>query len=588
MPASLIPSTFLPHHLRRLAPAGCTTSPAASSSAFVPASRYDFEPLLAYLSSPSVAASLTSPSPPASVPAPEHRLAATYSAVPSHEWHALLRDLAASDASLPVAFALLPFLHRHRLCFPLDLLLSSLLHSLSVSGRLLPHSLLLSFPPSLSDPPSPLLLNSLLAASAAASRPAVALRLLSLLREHDFLPDLASYSHLLASLLNTRDPPDAALLERLLGDLRESRLEPDAPLFSDLISAFARAALPDAALELLASAQAIGLTPRSNAVTALISALGSAGRVAEAEALFLEFFLAGEIKPLTRAYNALLKGYVRIGSLKNAEQVLDEMSQCGVAPDEGHLQLACGRVHKGWENARRRIEPDVVTWNTLIDAHCKGGRHDRAMELFEEMRESNCPPGTTTYNIMINLLGEQERWEGVEAMLSEMKEQGLVPNIITYTTLVDVYGRSGRYKEAIDCIEAMKADGLKPSPTMYHALVNAYAQRGLADHALNVVKAMKADGLEVSILVLNSLINAFGEDRRVVEAFSVLQFMKENGLRPDVITYTTLMKALIRVEQFDKVPVIYEEMITSGCAPDRKARAMLRSALRYMKHMRVA
>jgi len=64
--------------------------------------------------------------------------------------------------------------------------------------------------------------------------------------------------------------------------------------------------------------------------------------------------------------------------------------------------------------------------------------------------------------------------------------------------------------------------------------------------------------------------------------------MKENGLRPDVITYTTLMKALIRVEQFDKVPVVYEEMITSGCAPDRKARAMLRSALRYMKHMRVA
>ncbi|PPD92684.1 hypothetical protein GOBAR_DD10370 [Gossypium barbadense] len=31
------------------------------------------------------------------------------------------------------------------------------------------------------------------------------------------------------------------------------------------------------------------------------------------------------------------------------------------------------------------------------------------------------------------------------------------------------------------------------------------------------------------------------------------------------------------------VPVVYEEMILSGCTPDRKARAMLRSALRYMK-----
>ncbi|KAG4149460.1 hypothetical protein ERO13_D05G336850v2 [Gossypium hirsutum] len=64
-----------------------------------------------------------------------------------------------------------------------------------------------------------------------------------------------------------------------------------------------------------------------------------------------------------------------------------------------------------------------------------------------------------------------------------------------------------------------------------------------------------------------------------------------NGVKPDVVTYTTLMKALIRVDKFHKircvvwikVPVVYEEMILSGCTPDKKARAMLRSALRYMK-----
>lgn len=32
-----------------------------------------------------------------------------------------------------------------------------------------------------------------------------------------------------------------------------------------------------------------------------------------------------------------------------------------------------------------------------------------------------------------------------------------------------------------------------------------------------------------------------------------------------------------------QVPSVYEEMILSGCTPDRKARAMLRSALQYMK-----
>lgn len=32
-----------------------------------------------------------------------------------------------------------------------------------------------------------------------------------------------------------------------------------------------------------------------------------------------------------------------------------------------------------------------------------------------------------------------------------------------------------------------------------------------------------------------------------------------------------------------QVPSVFEEMILSGITPDRKARAMLRSALKYMK-----
>ncbi|XWS24590.1 hypothetical protein CRYUN_Cryun28dG0116100 [Craigia yunnanensis] len=109
------------------------------------------------------------------------------------------------------------------------------------------------------------------------------------------------------------------------------------------------------------------------------------------------------------------------------------------------------------------------------------------------------------------------------------------------------------------------------------------SEQGLSEQAINALRVMRADGLKPNLLALNSLINAFGEDRRDVEAFAVLQYMKENDVKPDVVTYTTLMKALIRVDKFHKVPAVYEEMFLSGCTPDRKARVMLRSALRYMK-----
>ncbi|MQL95551.1 hypothetical protein Taro_028223 [Colocasia esculenta] len=41
----------------------------------------------------------------------------------------------------------------------------------------------------------------------------------------------------------------------------------------------------------------------------------------------------------------------------------------------------------------------------------------------------------------------------------------------------------------------------------------------------------------------------------------------------------------IGTKEIFRVPSVFEEMILSGCTPDRKARAMLRSALRYMKQM---
>ncbi|XP_058105126.1 pentatricopeptide repeat-containing protein At5g42310, chloroplastic-like isoform X2 [Magnolia sinica] len=110
-------------------------------------------------------------------------------------------------------------------------------------------------------------------------------------------------------------------------------------------------------------------------------------------------------------------------------------------------------------------------------------------------------------------------------------------------------------------------------------------QADLSEQAVNAFRVMRANGINPSVLVLNLWINAFGEDRQDVEAFGVLQYMKDNllDLKPDVVTYTTLMKALIRTEKFEKVPAVYEEVILFGCTPDRKARGMLHSALRYMK-----
>ncbi|EPS69249.1 hypothetical protein M569_05516, partial [Genlisea aurea] len=629
--------------------------------------RYDFAPLLEFLSG--YESSGEADDSPTSIDAAELRLAESYSAVPAPLWHSLLKNLCSSPSSLSTASSLVDWLRRHNICFSYELLYSVLIHALGKNEKL-HEAILLSRRRRL----TPVTYNALIGACARNGDLERALALMQTMRRDGHHSDFVNYSLVIQSSINSSGgPADGSLLEKLHAEMESDRVEMDAAVLNDFVSGFAKAGDADRALHFLATMQADGLTAKTGAIVSLMNELGDLGRVDEAEAIFFEEFNhggggGGGLKPRTKAYDALLKAYVKVGALRNAESVVSGMKSAGVSPDEqtyGLLMDAYGSAGR-WDSARvvveameadgmkpntfpfvrmlsgcrdrgewqkafqilremrsagvnpdrpfynvmidtfgkcnrighmmaafdrmkaEGIKPDLVTWNTIIDCHSKRGLHRRAEELFREMRErGRCSPCPVTYNIMIRSFGEQERWDDARDLLGEMRARGIAPDAVTYTTLVDSYGRSGRFYEAIDCLEEMKSSGLRPSAATYNALINAYAQRGLSEKAVNAFRVMRGEGLKPSILALNSLINAFGEDRRDAEAFAVLQYMKENELKPDTVTYTTLMKALIRAEKFDKesslVPSVFEEMLASGVVPDRKAKDVLRSALKYMK-----
>ncbi|KAK9053393.1 hypothetical protein SSX86_030026 [Deinandra increscens subsp. villosa] len=640
-----------------------------------PHRRYDFSPLLKFLSTyGSGSGSDSGSESPTSLDQAELRLAESYRAVPAPLWHSLLKSLTCS--SFETGYALVTWLQKHNLCFRYELLYSILIHALGRSQRLY-EAFLLSQKHAL----TPLTYNALIGACARNHELEKAINLMNRMRREGYPSDFVNYSLIIQSLVRS-NAIDTGLLEKLYEEMMSDAIELDGQLLNDVVLGFAKSGDVDRAMHFLGVIQGRGMNPRTSTVVSLILQLGNLGRAEEAEAVFEEIKEGGRAVPRTRAYNAVLRGYVRNGSLKDAESMVTEMEKNGVSPDEHTYSLlidaygnagrwesarivlkemeskdvkpnsfvfsrilACYRDRGEWQKSfkvlkemqkcgvkpdrqfynvmidtfgkynildhvmatfermkNEGIEPDTVTWNTLIDCYCKSGDHTKAQKLFDEMRERGCLPCTTTYNIMINSFGVQEKWDEVKGLLGKMQSEGLLPNVVTYTTLIDVYGKSGRYNDAIECLEVMKSSGLKPSSTMYNALINAYAQRGLSNQAANTFKMMSSDGLKPSHLALNALINAFSEDRRDVEAFAVLEYMKENasilyffsfsclmfqpflfGLTPDVVTYTTLMKALIRVEKFSEVPRVYEEMVKSGCTPDTKARATLRSALRYMR-----
>ncbi|KAG2243157.1 hypothetical protein Bca52824_095001 [Brassica carinata] len=78
---------------------------------------------------------------------------------------------------------------------------------------------------------------------------------------------------------------------------------------------------------------------------------------------------------------------------------------------------------------------------------------------------------------------------------------------------------------------------------------------------------MKSDGLKLSSTIVQCT------------------HAQKDGLKLSLLALSSLMKAVIRVDKFQNVRIVYEEMIMAGCKPDRKARSLRRSALRYMKQL---
>lgn len=75
---------------------------------------------------------------------------------------------------------------------------------------------------------------------------------------------------------------------------------------------------------------------------------------------------------------------------------------------------------------RKGINPDVASYNALINGLCKSFRISEAVELFEEMIESGCYPDEHTYSLVIGGLCREEKLSKACKLWDQMMEKGFI------------------------------------------------------------------------------------------------------------------------------------------------------------------
>ncbi|XP_078443233.1 tetratricopeptide repeat (TPR)-like superfamily protein isoform X2 [Wolffia australiana] len=134
---------------------------------------------------------------------------------------------------------------------------------------------------------------------------------------------------------------------------------------------------------------------------------------------------------------------------------------------------------------RRAMYNNVL--HSLVEA--KQGR--MAVEVFQEMKDSDSPPDSATYNIMIDCCSLRGSFKSACALLSVMLRSGYFPQAITYTTLIKILLSRGDFNSALTLLEQSTSEGFELDVVLFNTVLLAAERKSRIDIVEMIVELMQ-------------------------------------------------------------------------------------------------
>ncbi|KAI4302502.1 hypothetical protein MLD38_038237 [Melastoma candidum] len=208
-------------------------------------------------------------------------------------------------------------------------------------------------------------------------------------------------------------------------------------------------------------------------------------------------------------YNILIGASRRVGEIKRALSLFDEMKNCNVEPDSSTYSLAIecfvevGDIHGGAEGYNKIMEldslPSVDAYRSLAKGLCKIGEIDGAMLLIRDCLAS-IPSGPTEFKYSLAIAHACKSGDTTKVMgvLNEMMSEGCLLDEIAYASIIYGTCKRGTIEDARKVFSCLvENDLLKESDMiLYDDLLIEHMKKKTADL---MVSGLKFFGLEARL-----------------------------------------------------------------------------------------
>nr|XP_043626137.1 pentatricopeptide repeat-containing protein At1g15510, chloroplastic [Erigeron canadensis] len=299
---------------------------------------------------------------------------------------------------------------------------------------------------------------------------------------------------------------------------------------NSLIDLYSKCKLIDKALEVFQ------LIPNKNVIswTSIILGLHTNNRNLEALTFFRK--LKASLIPNSITIISILSVCGKIGALMTGKEIHTYALRNGLGFD-GYVPNAlldmyvrCGSMETAWNQFNSRLQ-DIISWNILLTGYAERGNGQGAIKLFNKMVTLGVEPDPVTFISLLRACGRSGMVEnGLEYFKSMKESYGIVPNLKHYACLIDLLGRAGKLEEAHRFIKNMP---IKPDQAIWGALLNVCRiQRQVELGELAACNLLDISEVE-SVGYFTLLCNFYADTGKWDEVGRLKKLMRDKGVTVD-------------------------------------------------------
>ncbi|KAF5728622.1 putative pentatricopeptide repeat-containing protein [Tripterygium wilfordii] len=181
------------------------------------------------------------------------------------------------------------------------------------------------------------------------------------------------------------------------------------------------------------------------------------------------------------------------------------------------------------EMEKKGIQPDVITFNTLLHAFYWSGRFADGEKMWDLMETKDIVPNVWSYNARMRGLVSENRLQEAIELLDKMRSNGVQPDAATYNAFMRKFCLDKNLEEAKNWYHKLRENDCEPDRVTYLTLVPFLREKGEFDMALEMCKEIINRGLYVPPTLLQPpVVDELIKESRIEDARGLVKLARTN------------------------------------------------------------